>query len=376
MGASKSAFKLTRRSLFAAPLLAAPAAAAMPKPIDAIRQKLDSIPGGPALLASYPTAPALANAAFTYDNALALIALNASGYTAQAQRIGDAFLIALDHDRFWHDGRLRNGYRAGPMATPAALPGYWDKTANLWNEDAYQAGSASGNVAWAALALFHLRSPRYTEGARRLVHWLATAAWDGDAVIGGFFGEEPHPIRQEWRSTEQNLDAAVVFTLAGHPYAAHCRAFLARQFDRARGCFTMGSTASFTALDANLWPWMAFPNPDWRRSLDFVAAHFQAEGGLGFKESPDGIWTEGTAQGALAYLLAGNKRFAKNLLESCLNLASTDGYLLAAKHEIRTGLAIGPNAKNDDFRYYPWPHLGATAWAALALAEANPFIIA
>lgn len=371
--------KISRRLLLAAPCALAPSRAATVKPLDAIRRKLDAIPGGPAFLTSYPTAPspALANAAFTYDNALALIALNAAGFARQARRIGDAFLIALGHDRFWHDGRLRNAYRAGPVAIPAALPGYWNKTAGLWAEDQYQAGSASGNVAWAALALFHLRAPRYTAAALRLVNWLATAAWGGDAVIGGYFGEEPRPIRQDWRSTEQNLDAAVVFTLARHPYAAICRAFVARQFNPAAGYFATGSAAgSPVALDANLWPWMAFPNPVWRRALDFVAAHFRAEGGLGFRESPDGIWTEGTAQGALAFRLAGNTRFAKNLLDACLNLASPDGYLMAARHEIRTGLAVGPNSRDDDFRYYPWPHLGATAWAALAMNRRNPFIIA
>jgi len=229
--------KIPRRGLLASFLLATAAKATSPSPVQAIAAGIDAIPAGPALLQSYPTPaapPALRNVAFVYDNALALIALQAAGYRAQASRIGDALLIALDHDRFWHDGRLRNAYRAGAMATPAPLPGFWNPTAKLWSEDAYQVGSASGNVAWAALALCHLRDQRYTDAARRLVSWLGTTAWDR-GVIGGFFGEEPNPIRQNWHSTEQNLDAAVVMRLAGDPKAATCFAFVASQFDPVRG---------------------------------------------------------------------------------------------------------------------------------------------
>ena len=75
-------------------------------------------PAGAVLLASYPSerSGALSQAAFTYDNAVAAIALVACGQIDQARRIGDALLLALDHDRYWHDGRLRNGYAAGASA--------------------------------------------------------------------------------------------------------------------------------------------------------------------------------------------------------------------------------------------------------------------
>ena len=371
--------KIPRRGLLASFLLATAAKATSPSPVQAIAAGIDAIPAGPALLESYPTPaapPALRNVAFVYDNALALIALQAAGYRAQASRIGDALLIALDHDRFWHDGRLRNAYRAGAMATPAPLPGFWNPTAKLWSEDAYQVGSASGNVAWAALALFHLRDQRYTDAARRLVSWLGTTAWDR-GVIGGFFGEEPNPIRQNWHSTEQNLDAAVVMRLAGDPKAATCFAFVASQFDPVRGCFAIGSGGGPTALDTNLWPLLAFPDapPAWRRSLAWVRAHYQSEGGLGYRENPDGMWTEGTAQGALTFAQAGDHAMAAKLLATLNDMTSINGYLYAARHEIRTGLAIGPTSTTDDFRYFHLPHLGATAWAALAISNANPFLI-
>ena len=51
--------------------------------------------------------PAL-NAAFTYDNALAAIALRACGNLDAARRIGDALLAASEEDRTGEAGRLRN----------------------------------------------------------------------------------------------------------------------------------------------------------------------------------------------------------------------------------------------------------------------------
>jgi len=371
---------VTRRQMLATLLLPTVTGKPLTPALKAIATQLDAIPPGPALLASYPSAdapPALRNAAFTYDNALALIALATAGHYGHAKRIGEAFLIALDHDRFWHDGRLRNAYRAGPMTTPAALPGYWNPQARLWSEDAYQVGSASGNVAWAALALFRLapRDPRFGAGARRLVAWLAGPAWD-HGVIGGFFGEESNPIRQNWHSTEQNIDAAVAMRAARDPKAATCRAFVASQFDLVHGCFNIGSGGGPTALDANLWPLLAFPDasPEWHRALVWVRERFETEGGLGYRENPDGIWTEGTAQGALTFALAGDQVTAKKLFLALNDMTGPGGYLYAARHEIRTGLAVGPTSTTDDFRYYRLPHLGATAWAALAFSNANPFL--
>jgi len=89
------------------------------------------------------------------------------------------------HDRFWHDGRLRNGYLAGAVgAAPLKLAGWWSSRDQRWLEDDYQAGSDTGNLAWAMLALLRLernahdhdpgyRDGRYLAGAKRLGGWLA-----------------------------------------------------------------------------------------------------------------------------------------------------------------------------------------------------------
>jgi hypothetical protein len=141
------------------------------------------IDGGPLFLPSYPTAEPgpLHSVAFLYDDAVAAIALAGCGEAGRARRIGDAILAALNGDRFWHDGRLRDAYAAGPVReSPVKLGGWWDAAQNRWLEDAYQVGSDSGNMAWAMLALLALDraypDAPYRAGAIRIGQWLAGRA--------------------------------------------------------------------------------------------------------------------------------------------------------------------------------------------------------
>jgi hypothetical protein len=116
-------------------------------------------PSEPLFLPSYPTVESgpLHGAAYLYDNAVAAIALVGCGEQDKAYRIGSAVLWAIDNDRTWHDGRLRNAYAAGVVANgPVKLPGWWDNTQNKWLEDRYQVGSDVGNIAWAMLALLSI----------------------------------------------------------------------------------------------------------------------------------------------------------------------------------------------------------------------------
>src|SRR5262249_37112384 len=115
----------------------------------ALAAHVDTTPGhAPLLLVSYeattPRArdPPPTTAAFTYDNALAVIALVACGKNDEARRIGEALLAATTQPR------VLNTYRAG-VAQSVPLPnGWWSATENRWIEDSYQSGSATGNVAW------------------------------------------------------------------------------------------------------------------------------------------------------------------------------------------------------------------------------------
>jgi hypothetical protein len=185
--------------------------------------------GEPAFLASYEPGPderevplPLRTTAFSYDNALAATALSACGDLRHARQIGEAFLVAIESDRTFEDGRIRNAYRAGPMRErPVLLPGWWDAANKRWSEDRYQDGTATGNVAWVGLALLNLRDatqdPRFGEGATRLAAWIRarTARHDAPGFTGGLDGYDPDQSPLNWVSTEHNLDIVALGTRLG-----------------------------------------------------------------------------------------------------------------------------------------------------------------
>ena len=240
--------------------------------------------GSPGFVASYRAGPgeaevpvAIRNAAFSYDNALAIIALLSCGETGPAKQIADAFVLALEEDRSFHDGRFRNAYRAGPVKEkPVLLPGWWDAASNHWAEDRYQVGSATGNVAWVALALLasyeQSGDERYLDGARRASGWIRSTVSEpgGVGFTGGREGFDEEQVSLPWASTEHNTDvmalanALAVYKDDDGVYAGmvrSARAFLDKAFDKQAGCFRMGTTAQgamrgldAVALDTQLWP--------------------------------------------------------------------------------------------------------------------------
>jgi hypothetical protein len=79
----------------------------------------------PRMLLSYETLNSenefdvvLRNTAFTYDNAVALLAFLSAGETWRAGLIADALVYAQDNDREYNDGRLRTAYQGGALALP------------------------------------------------------------------------------------------------------------------------------------------------------------------------------------------------------------------------------------------------------------------
>lgn len=371
-----------------------------------LARAVDAEGRGPVMVASYRPGPheaevpsALRHSAFTYDNALAAIALTACGQVARARRIGDALLHALWNDRTFHDGRIRNAYRAGPVGDGApALPGWWEAERKLWAEDAYQDGTATGNVAWAALALLTLDAAApaagYRAGAARMLGWISANTLDSRSPAGfsgGVDGFDPVQTRLTWKSTEHNLDvhavAAWLYRLDGRPDDAHlaakARGFLDAVFVADPGGFRLGTRPDGTlqtldqlALDTQLWPQIGVADAPaaWRRALDLAARRMGLPGGYDFNDDRDGVWIEGTAQAALTLRALGRRQQADRLLDGLRREVSPTGYLYASSiPRLTTGLAIGPASTGNDFYYFRRPHLGATAWAVLAGAGWNPF---
>ncbi|WP_410052065.1 hypothetical protein [Bradyrhizobium sp. SZCCHNS30592] len=338
----------------------------------------------------------LSTTAFTYDNALTAIALVACGRIDEGRVIGNALVHAAAHDRSFGDGRLRNAYRAGPVGPGAALlPGWWDDQKKIWGEDAAQDGTATGNVAWAALALLTLHQATgeegYLSGARRLMDWIMANATNGaDGFSGGYHGYDPQQVRLNWMSTEHNADVYAVASwlhrITLEPRYQDAAQMARRLLDRTfRGDrFLLGTKPdgrladdNLLALDVQLWPWMAVTDaPDWRRALRFAETHLAVDGGFDFNGDRDGVWVEGTAQAALAYRMVGGAAASQRLLAGLGADRTATGLLNATRNaRLTTGLSIDPTGATtiQDFFYYKRPHLGATAWAVLAENGWNPF---
>ncbi|CAN7464601.1 hypothetical protein LJR231_003121 [Phyllobacterium sp. LjRoot231] len=346
-----------------------------------------------------PLPAALQNTAFVYDNSLAAMAFLACGEIERARSIGDALIVAGGKDRFYTDGRLRNAYRAGPVTDTPALPGWWDDRSKVWAEDEYQVSTASGNVAWAALALLQLhektKEARYLEAAERLAAWLDHLRGDDahPGVAGGYYGFEPKTSRITWKSTEHNIDILAVARwlsmISENPrwdrLAENTLQFVASMRDDESG-FLIGTDLTGKAvhstdlwLDVQIWPFLVLPKSqrpaEWVGTISLMDTRLAVPGGYDFNGDRDGLWIEGTAQAALLFQQDGEQKRASDLIASILeNVDPQSGWLYATSGPpLSTGLTVGAMGQGGAFTYQHWPHLGATAWAVMAAMDFNPF---
>jgi hypothetical protein len=371
-------------------------AAAAPTACAALAAKLDAAPRGPVFLASYPDTAIreLKDAAFTYDNAVATVALIGCGDAARARRVGDALLFATDNDRFWHDGRLRNAYLAGAVAKPVKLAGWWDDKQNRWVEDRYQVGSDTGNMAWAMLALLALdratHDPRYRAGAVRIAQWTLQRrdARGPGGFTGGVFGHEPNPDVLRWKSAEHNTDLAAAYaalaTATGDKRwlapARAAQAFVHAMWMSACKCFAVGTGEDgvtlnrYLALDAQVWPLLALPGAArYRIVLATLNTRLAQSGGYAYSEARDGLWTEGTAQAALLMELLGRKKDAARLARVLAAMRTPNGgFYASGTPALPTGFMLDTDPTKPR-AYFHIPALAALAWAGLAERGFDPF---
>lgn len=383
----------------------------------------------PRFLASYVTLPVqpdpsdgnpdddfdlvLRNMAFSYDNALALLAFLADGNPDSLRRarlLGDAFVYAAEHDRFFDDGRIRNGYAAGDLALPpgwtpngrvgtAAIPGFFDETGTQFFETGQDSVDV-GNNAWVMIALLGLHRVtgdlRYRAAAERVGAFIRTFRNESGAFQGFQGGvdnpEDASPSLRPWASAEHNLDVFAAFRAmarvsgdaAWNADAEHARAFLEAVWDGGIGCYRAGTLDPSTLntvpgqlpLDAQTWAALSLPEAlvlhpsllacteTHHRTLD---AGFS---GFDFNEDNDGVWFEGTAQAALAAFFDGSEATAGSL-RAALRLAQVappfgdgEGIVAATVDGLSTGFG---------FQYFRRPHVAVAAWNVFAQLGLNPF---
>jgi len=361
--------------------------------------------GEPRFLLSYKTISSnqsfdkvMRNVAFTYDNALALLAFLAKNDRVGAKLIADALVYAQNHDRFYTDGRLRNAYQAGDLALPKGwivnnrnltvrIPGWYDK--GRWYENKSLVSTYTGNVAWAMIALLSYYETagekRYLDAAKKMGEWIEQNCRDNRGAGGytaGFEGWEPNPVKITHKSTEHNIDLYVAFKKLymitkenkWNERAEHAKKFILGMWDNSEGKFWTGTTKDGITinkdtipLDIQAWAILALKNeskPYWK-ALEYAEKHMKVGNGFDFNQDKDGIWYEGTAQMALAYYSTNQKSNWNNLTTFLKTSQDKSGGIFASN---KNGLTTGFN-----WLYFKRLHIGATAWLLFAQTGLNPF---
>jgi hypothetical protein len=368
----------------------------------------------PRMLLSYETLNSenefdvgLRNTAFTYDNAVALLAFLSAGETWRAGLIADALVYAQDNDREYNDGRLRNAYQGGDLALPPGwrpngraappvrIPGWWDADQRRWKEDRTMVGTHTGNMAWAMLALLSYYEvaggEQYLGAARRMGEWIEKNCRDtrgAGGYIAGCEGWEPRAEVLLYKSTEHNIDLYAAFerlrALTGDKAwgtrARHARRFVAAMWDAREGKFWTGTGndgvsvfRDVAPLDAQTWALLSMPDAigQYRPAIDFIEAQCRSGAGFDFNEDGDGIWFEGTAQMAAVYKLIGQSARHEATLNLLRQHQHVSGGLPAASRDYTsTGFHLRDGTP---WLYHNRLHIGATSWLVLAEQGVNPF---
>jgi hypothetical protein len=174
------------------------------------------------LAQSYSDQAGLFSTAFTYDNALAILAHLATRTAdgrARAVALGDALLYAQAHDPAYDDGRLRQAYNVGPYTffDGSLQPDGFvraDGTANVGTQFGFT-GTAVGDMAWAGIALSALArrtgARRFLDGAVRIGAWIERVGRTDEPLGGYKFGVNGANEKLPFTSTEHNTDLVCLF---------------------------------------------------------------------------------------------------------------------------------------------------------------------
>jgi hypothetical protein len=273
--------------------------------VNFLNQMLNAYQNGTTLrlVQSYSDQEGLGTTAFTYDNALVILAYLAEdsvtgfsgSYLLLARLLGDSLLYAQDHDPDYHDGRLRKAYWVAPFTLPYANnKSYFiqeDGNVNLVGAPWYFLNSAVGDTAWAGIALAQLYArtgdPRYLHGAVGLAQWIYNNTFDTRGAGGYIFGVGLTGPNQKdpWQSTEHNIDVYALFNILAAltnqgvwtTRAEHALTFLKAMWNPDKGLFYTGTDASGVTIaksplpeDPQSWSYLALLDPTYARTLDWA----------------------------------------------------------------------------------------------------------
>jgi len=371
--------------------------------------------------------------AFIYDNALlvlAYLARSKSGDLDRARIIGDALLYAQSHDPA-NDGRFRQAYFAG---VPDGNGVYVTTGLPFFQGSAVGDVAWPG----IALAQLYRRTKiqKYLDGAVWAANFIETTTRDNVNVPPGgyYFGNG-----QSNKSTEHNIDVFALFTmlaqLTGNASwangALHALQFVQAMWDAPSGHFWTGTSDpthifyNNSPEDVNSWSYLAMQDPNYSVALDWNKTNllttdttfafnngWGTNGGLRLRVTgmtfaslsklgtvlgdgsvdADAVWIEGTGHLIGALLLRklppgqdipsfhGDKALADSLVESCQVAQNSLGANQTVNGQplpVGRGLVASTSILNTGFgfNYFPYQHIGATAWYVMGGLGRNPMQI-
>jgi hypothetical protein len=354
--------------------------------------------------------------AYTYDNALAVLAFLADGSTDSLRRaklIGDAFVQAQKHDRSYTNGCFRTAYMPGDIALPPGwvvngikgtvpVPGFYLENPQHYYE-VENLDVDTGNNAWAMLALLALYKEfldtNYLVAAENVGQFIDTMRTN-IATFPGFLGgisraETVTPTKRAYKSTEHNLDTYAAFStlyqftgqtqwLSGALLASN---FVELMWETNRDCYLAGTTggspdsrnqfAGQLPLDTQTWTILSIPgtltrHPNLLAALEQYHRN-QHDGfdGEDFNDDLDGVWFEGTGQTAVDYASMGNSLRMDQFratLQAAQQMPPPYGDGMGTPAASHDGVSSGFS-----FSLFRRPHVGATSWNIFAQKGFNPF---
>jgi len=363
----------------------------------------------------------LRSTAFSYDNAVTILAYLAEGSTDSLRRarlIGDAFVYAANHDRTFTDGRARIAYGAGDIALPhgwepKGIPGT-TPVAGFYTEpqtflEVQQQATDTGVNSWVGIAMLSLYyqsgDPKYLAHAKTIASFIYMNFLNTTGTYKGFLAgfqnpESSTPQLRMYASTEHNEDmiafARRLYAVTGaseHQFAAqHAKDFVNAMWEDSLHCFFAGTTnpsqrnEAIGQLPLDIHPWAVLAASEIFNEKPQVLAcpeqfHKNTSSGLtayDFNDDKDGVWFEGTAQMAVAHKMTGNLAQWSNLLavlQTARNTPPTGdtfGIAAATPDGITTGFM---ETDETPIKYYRRLHIAATGWHVLAELGQNPYYL-
>ncbi len=330
--------------------------------------------------------------------------------------IGDAFVYAANHDRFFNDGRIRDAYSAGDIALPPGwtpnnriatvpIPGFYAEAQSKFFE-VENKGISVGNNAWVMAALLGLYKKtldaEYLQTAGKIGQFInsfknTTGQYQGyqGGLDSNIESSSTNPIRRTWASTEHNLDVFAAFSemyrltneLQWQTGAQHAKTFIEAMWNSSNSCYrtgtidpnTLNNTPGQLPLDPQSWSVIATPpcmspifqQPIFCAEMNHKKSHDGFDG-FDFNNDTDGVWFEGTAQMGTAFAFASppqsDKAFAirKELrrIQDSIPFGDSLGIAAACHDLVSSGF---------DFKLYRRLHVAATSWNVFAQLQFNPY---